>query len=362
MSAKSRGQAGVKRTQHETKEPVLRQAILRKVPTRIIARGEILLPAVPALSDYYVELLDQTFRATGRIFTKDELDYLRQTLRTTAERAFATSPYSRIRVGYQTDPLPKTTLTWSVDVQPSTLEDEYAEWVNTRTPPLFGEHPDAKVMDLSRLLGAPKDCPVLDVGAGTGRNTLPLARLGHPTDAVELAPALARILREEAAKESLDITVFEGNILDASLPIARERYRMMILAEVIASHFRTVEQVRGVFAAADRVLAPGGVLVFSAFIAHDGYKPDDFARQLSQVMWCCVFTKGQIQEAASGLPFEQVSNESTAQYEKAALPPEHWPPTGWYEAWTAGQDLFDLNPSKSPMELRWLVYRKSSNV
>ncbi|MGC4063987.1 MAG: class I SAM-dependent methyltransferase [Polyangiaceae bacterium] len=132
-------------------------------------------------------------------------------------------------------------------------------------PAAIGEHPDAKVIDFARLLGASRDCPVLDVGARTGRNTLPFARLGHPTDAVELAPALAKILSEDAEKESLLVMAFEGNLLDETLPIPQERYRLMILAE----------------------------------------------RQLSQVMWCCLFTKRQIQEAASGFPFELVSNEST---------------------------------------------------
>ena len=51
---------------------------------------------------------------------------------------------------------------------------------------------------------------MLDIGAGTGRNTLPIARLGHPTSAVELSPDLAKILRDEAAKEKLPVTLVEG--------------------------------------------------------------------------------------------------------------------------------------------------------
>lgn len=338
----------------------MRQAILRKVPTRVIAKGEIVMPAVPALVDHYVDLLNQTWKALGRIFAPEELDYLRQVMRTQSEQAFALSPYSRLCVTYETDPLPKTSLTWTVNTRPSTIEDEYADWVATRTAPLFGEHPDGKVIDLAKTLGEPKDSPILDVGAGTGRNTLPLARLGHQSDAVEIAPALASILREEATKENLNVTVYEGDILDEALELPTNHYRMVLLAEVIASHFRSTAQVKRLFAAANRILAPGGLLVFSAFVAHEGYKPDDFARQLSQVMWCCLFTKGQLQEAAQGLPFELLSNESTHDYEKASLPAEHWPPTGWYEAWSAGRDLFDLSPSKSPMELRWLVYRKTT--
>lgn len=361
MSPKTKPERSHKKFPYETKDAVLQQAILRKVPPRVVASGEVLLPAAPALIDYYVDMLHQSWRAVGRTFTEAELDYLRGIMKRDAEAAFAESPYSRICVSWRTDPLPKTSITWTVSIRPSTIEDEYADWVNTRTPPLFGEHPDAKVLELCRSFGSPAECPVLDVGAGTGRNTLPLARLGHPTDAVELAPSLAAILRNDAANEALNVQVFEGNILDETLPVPKQHYRIMLLAEVVASHFRSVDQLQKLFEAANRFLAPGGLLVFSAFVAHDGYKPDDFARQISLVMWSCLFTRGQLQEARSKLPFELVSDESTLEYERGALPAENWPPTGWYEAWSAGRDLFDLVPSKCPMDLRWLVYRKTTS-
>jgi hypothetical protein len=40
------------------------------------------------------------------------------------------------------------------------------------------------------------------------------------------------------------------------------------------------------------------------------------------------------------------------------LPKEHWPPTGWFEQWSSGGDLFDLPLGRAPVELRWLAYRK----
>jgi SAM-dependent methyltransferase len=152
--------------------------------------------------------------------------YVRKVLRNEAENAFAISPYSKlcISISHDTDPLPKTSLTWTVNTRPLSIENEYQDWISTRTAPLFGEYPDAKVLDLARLFEAPKDCPLLDVGAGTGRSTLPLARLGHQSDAVEIAPALPKILREDAAKKELNVTVFEGEILDASLPIPTTPY------------------------------------------------------------------------------------------------------------------------------------------
>ncbi len=357
MSQKSKP-TFAKKSLRETQPSVLRQAMIRKLPNRLTAKAEILLPAVPGMADYYVQGLGATWAALGRHFTTAELDYLRQVLGDTLKQAFDASPYSRVAVAYETDPPPKTSLTWHMSIRHSTIESEYAEWVAMREPPLFGHYPDAKVMGLAHSLGIPGEVTVLDVGAGTGRNTLPLAREGFQTDAVELAPALANVLREEVAKESLSVRVFEGNILDPELPAPQSHYNLVLLAEVVASHFRTTQQVRELFEAANRLLAPGGVLLFSVFIAMDGYKPDETVKAMSQVMWCCIFTRREIQEAASDLPFESVSDESTLEYEKEHLAAEQWPPTGWYEAWTAGQDLFDLPVSKSPMEMRWIAYRK----
>jgi SAM-dependent methyltransferase len=177
---------------------------------------------------------------------------------------------------------------------------------------------------------------------------------------VELAPALAAVLREELQKQGLaDVRVFEGDILDPNLEIPAKRYRLVVLAEVVASHFRDAAQLRRLFESAQKVLAPGGLLVFSAFLTSDGYKPDAAARELSQVFWCCLFTRRELADATAGLPFERVSDESVSEFEHEHLPESAWPPTGWFAEWTGGQDLFDLPEGHPPMELRWLVYRLS---
>ncbi len=58
------------------------------------------------------------------------------------------------------------------------------------------------------------------------------------------------------------------------------------------------------------------------------------------------------------LPFELVSDESVFEFEKLHLDADRWPPTGWFEEWSNGLDLFDVPLGKAPVELRWLVYRK----
>jgi SAM-dependent methyltransferase len=347
-----------KRAPRETNQAVVRKAMLRRLPRRLGVSGQLLLPAAPSLFEHFTELLHEAFALVGRVFNAEETERLRSIVKTKLEEAFEVSPYSRVVVDYATAEPPSTALNYNVYVAASSVASEYASWVTTRTPPYFGVHPDAKIVECARSLGAPAEVPVLDIGAGTGRNTLPLARDGFPTDAVELAPALASILRAEAEKERLPVRVFEADALGGELELARGHYRLVFLAEVIASHIRSVEEIRVLLERAANALATGGLLVFNAFIAKDGYRPDSMARELSQVYWCNLFTKTEIARAMQGLPFELVSDESTHDFEAEHQPAEGWPPTGWFVEWSRGLDLFDLPGGRAPIELRWLVYRK----
>jgi len=41
------------------------------------------------------------------------------------------------------------------------------------------------------------------------------------------------------------------------------------------------------------------------------------------------------------------------------LAEEAWPPTGWYDDWSQGLDVYALPAGKAPMELRWLTFRRT---
>jgi hypothetical protein len=109
---------------------------------------------------------------------------------------------------------------------------------------------------------------------------------------------------------------------------------------------------------AARCLAPGGRLVFNTFLARPGYSPDSAARELGQQCNSMMFTRDEIASAAHLLPLELVADDSAVEYEKAHLPEGAWPPTGWFANWASGLDVFDIERSESPIELRWLVYQK----
>jgi SAM-dependent methyltransferase len=334
----------------------LRASIVRQLFRRSGATGQIQLPAVPGLIDEYVTMCDTIFGAVGRRFTAEELAHLKALLADQLAQAYAASPRSMITISYNAPS--SQLLNYHIKPEWWTIEGAYENWIGIRQPPYFGTEPDARVLALAGEAADPKRFRVLDVGAGTGRNALGLARRGYPVDAVELTPKFADIVRAEADRELLDVRVIQRDVF-ATLDDLRRDYRLIVLSEVV-SDFRTTQQLRGLFELASHCLAPDGRLVFNAFLAHDSYTPDDATRELGQQSYTSIFTRDEIATAAAGLPVTLLSDDSVHDYEKQHLPDGAWPQTSWYPTWTLGQDVFDLKREYSPIEMRWLVYGKAA--
>src|SRR5690606_10330739 len=147
-------------------------------------------------------------------------------------------------------------LNYFIQPQVSTLEESYDSWVASRKPPLFGINADARVTALSMEVARPETARELDIGAGTGRSALALARRGHPVDAVELTPKFAEILQAEAFKQLLNVRVIDRDVFE-SMDDLQKDYQLIVLSEVV-SDFRNVEQLRAIFELAGQCLADGG--------------------------------------------------------------------------------------------------------
>lgn len=334
---------------------LLRQGMARRLFRRSIASGNISIPAVPGMIDEYVGMCDQIFTGLGVRFNDDELAHLRAVLEEQLAIAYAGSQRSDIVISYEA-PVGKT-LSYTVSASWMTIEGAYQNWISTRQPPLFGTHPDARVWELAGEAADPATFRILEIGPGTGRNALPLARRGHPVDVIEITADFAEMIRTDAQRESLDINVFQSDMFELAAGELRGDYRLMVLSEVVPE-FRTVDEFRRLFEFAATCLAPGGRLVFNAFLAKDGYIPDSSARAFAEQCYSALFTRGEVAGALAGLPLEIVGDDSVYDYEKAHLPSEAWPPTGWYAEWVTGLDVFDVERDQCPIELRWLVYRR----
>ena len=336
------------------KPDALRPAMTRRLLRRAVTSGRIRLPAVPALLDDYQALCERSFAALGVTFNAEQQARLKSVLAGQLAAAYAASPRAEIVIAYES-PV-GLNVNYTVTPSAASLGETYDHWVATREPPYFGTTADARVTALAAESPSPAACPVLDIGAGTGRNALALARRGHPVDAVELSGKFAAILREEAGRESLAVRVIEGDVF-ASLDDLRHDYGLVVLSEVV-SDFRTTAELRRMFELAATCLAPGGRLVFNVFLPQVGYTPDAAARELGLQVYTSIFTYPEVAAAVAGLPLSLVADDSVHDYEKQHLPAGAWPPTTWYADWVSGLDVFDVPRHESPIAMRWLVWRK----
>jgi len=327
----------------------------RRFYTRSVVTGEIALPAVPSMIDEYVTMCANLFADVGRRFAPDELAHLRKVLESQLTEAYSASPRSRIVISY-TAPI-GAALNYEVKAQWWTVAGAYENWIETREPPLFGTEPDARVWNLAREAADPATHRVLEIGAGTGRNALALARRGHPVDVVEMTPRFAEMIRSTVEKESLDVRVVVRDVFSTTDDLRRD-YQLIVLSEVV-SDFRTTQQLRALFEMATDCLARGARLVFNVFLARGGYAPTPAAREFGQQEYTSIFTRQEVSVAAAGLALELVADDSVYDYEQAHLPPGAWPPTSWYANWVSGLDVFPVERETSPIEMRWLVFRKT---
>ena len=138
----------------------LRDAIISRLPHRSHSEARLRLPAIPALLEHYTQLLTTLFAGLGNTFSADDTARLRKVLERELRGGFDASPFSKILITFHSETPPETGIHYEIQHEVITLEDEYEEWVRSRKPPLFGAHPDAKLMSLAHALGPPGEVSV----------------------------------------------------------------------------------------------------------------------------------------------------------------------------------------------------------
>ena len=125
-----------------------------------------------------------------------------------------------------------------------------------------------------RVLAAEHGGPVLDVGAGTGRIALDLARRGHAVTALDIDPVLIAELEQRAT--GLDVTTV---ISDARAFALAERFPLIIVPMQTIQLLGGHRARRQFLTAAGRHLLPGGVLavaiseMLETFSLDEGIRP-----------------------------------------------------------------------------------------
>jgi SAM-dependent methyltransferase len=110
----------------------------------------------------------------------------------------------------------------------------------------------------------PTGAAILDLGAGSGRVAIPLARDGFHVTAIDRSPAMLDRLRAriDALPDAVAarITVAAGDLCTFETP--RRRFALVIAAFNVVEHLYTRGEVAAFLGCARAALAPGGVLAF----------------------------------------------------------------------------------------------------
>jgi SAM-dependent methyltransferase len=128
-------------------------------------------------------------------------------------------------------------------------------------------------LELWRELARSVDGPILDLGCGTGRVALDLARRGHRLHGLDLEPALVAAFNERAAVSSLPAVATVGDARDFSLD--REFALVMAPMQLIQVLAGPAERLACLRRAA-RHLRPGGSLAVAIV---DGF-PDELTDEI----------------------------------------------------------------------------------
>lgn len=125
---------------------------------------------------------------------------------------------------------------------------------------------------LWRELAAAAGGPVLDVGAGTGRIALDLARAGHEVVALDYDPALLEVLSQRAAADGLDVATVVAD--GAGFELARRDFALVI------APMQTVQLLgpsgrRGFLRCARAHVAPGGRVAVALVEELEPFDADD---------------------------------------------------------------------------------------
>lgn len=138
-------------------------------------------------------------------------------------------------------------------------------------------YPEALFTTIASQLGLPPHPDVVDLGAGTGQASRPMARLGWRVTAVEPGEPMLHVLRDRAAVEGLALTTIQSSAEDTGLPSAS--------ADLVtaAAAFHWFDQQPAVNEIA-RILKPGGGLAVFFQQRADELSPllADFTRMLER--------------------------------------------------------------------------------
>lgn len=142
----------------------------------------------------------------------------------------------------------------------------------------------AEDLPLWRELAAQAAGPVLDLGAGSGRVSLELARAGHAITALDLDPLLLAALRERAAAAGVRVDTVHADARDFACALAGREFALVL------APMQTIQLLGGSAGRASLLrdaracMRPGGLLACALADALEGFDAEHTEPPLPDVL------------------------------------------------------------------------------
>ncbi len=143
--------------------------------------------------------------------------------------------------------------------------------------------------DLDFYLGLAKESQgkVLEIGCGTGRVLLEIARAGIPVDGIDFALPMLEVLKDKLASEDRQVqdlvTHSEADMRDFDLG---QKYDLVIIPFRVMQHMYTIEdQMRALICARNHLKKEGGRLAFNVFYPNFTMIESDIGLERFELEW-----------------------------------------------------------------------------
>lgn len=109
-----------------------------------------------------------------------------------------------------------------------------------------------------KLLKEQKAKRILDLGCGTGRHTIALAKLDFDTFGIDISKNALAVCKERLAEEHLMAKIIEGDIYQ-TLPYQDDFFDGLLSIKVL--HHNKVTEIKKLIEEIERILKPGGLIM-----------------------------------------------------------------------------------------------------
>jgi SAM-dependent methyltransferase len=148
---------------------------------------------------------------------------------------------------------------------PSTVQEHYDTLLAEHYDWMFGVPVESKVAEqkilLHEILGTETTGVAVDLGCGSGFQTLALADLGYEVLALDISARLLRDLRARVG--SRRITVKHANVLTLDSLVAKESVSVAVCMGDTLPHLSSRHEVSRLFQSVSRALEPGGRFILT---------------------------------------------------------------------------------------------------